>query len=112
MGANDKDLVWLQGEVKTPPFSKEARLEAGFLLRQLQLGLKLFLPQSRAMPSIGRRCQELRINDDDCIWRIMYRIDPDAIVILAVFDKKTRTTPKHIIDICKHRIRSYDNETR
>ena len=112
MSANDKDLVWLHGEVKTPPFSKEARLEVGLLLRQLQLGLKLSLPHSRAMSSIGRRCHELRINDNDCTWRIMYRIDPDAIVILAIFDKKTRTTPKHIIDICNDRIRSYDNETR
>jgi hypothetical protein len=29
----DKPLAWLHGEVKTPPFSKEARFEAGFLLR-------------------------------------------------------------------------------
>jgi hypothetical protein len=32
----EKPLVWLHGEEKTPPFSKEARLEAGFLLRRLQ----------------------------------------------------------------------------
>ena len=31
----DKPLVWLKGEVKTPPFSNQARLEAGLLLRQL-----------------------------------------------------------------------------
>ncbi len=31
-----KPLVWLKGEVKTPPFSSQARLEAGFLLRKLQ----------------------------------------------------------------------------
>ena len=30
----DKPLVWLNGEVKTPPFSESARLEAGLLLRQ------------------------------------------------------------------------------
>ncbi len=42
----DKDLVWLHGEVKTPPFSLEARLEAGYLLRQLQQGIKLVMPQS------------------------------------------------------------------
>jgi hypothetical protein len=33
-----KPLVWLHGELKTPPFSKEARIEAGGLLRRLQLG--------------------------------------------------------------------------
>jgi len=31
MDSYDKPLVWLHGEVKTPPFSKSARLEAGFL---------------------------------------------------------------------------------
>jgi len=34
----DKALVWLKGEVKTPPFSTRARLEAGLLLRRLQQG--------------------------------------------------------------------------
>jgi hypothetical protein len=38
MSETDKPLVWVQGEVKTPPFSTEARLKAGFLLRRLQKG--------------------------------------------------------------------------
>ena len=38
-----KPLVWLDGEVKTPPFSKEGRLEAGYLLRRLQNGETLGL---------------------------------------------------------------------
>lgn len=42
--APDKPLVWLKGEVKTPPFSEPARLEAGFLLRRLQQGHTLALP--------------------------------------------------------------------
>jgi len=59
----DKPLVWLQGEVKTPPFSKEARVEAGVLLRRLQRGETLSLAASLPMPTIGRRCHELRIQD-------------------------------------------------
>ena len=51
--ASDKPLVWLHGEIKTPPFSEAGRLEAGFLLRRLQQGEKLSLPQSRPMPGIG-----------------------------------------------------------
>jgi hypothetical protein len=35
MSPQDKPLVWLRGEIKTPPLSTNARLEAGFLLRQL-----------------------------------------------------------------------------
>jgi phage-related protein len=59
----DRPLVWIRGEVKTPPFSQAARLEAGYLLRLLQQGESLGLPHSRPMPAIGPRCHELRIND-------------------------------------------------
>jgi phage-related protein len=99
----------LHGEVKTPPFSKAARIEAGVLLRKLQRGERLSMPHSRPMPSIGRRCHELRIDDENVTWRIVYRIDSDAIVILEVFDKKTNKTPKQVVDSCKQRIKNYDD---
>jgi phage-related protein len=104
MSPKDKPLVWLDGEVKTPPFSKEARIEAGYLLRRLQRGDKLSMPHSRPMPTVGPRCHELRITDEGKIWRIIYRIDADAIVILEVFSK----TPKSVIEVCKRRLRDYD----
>jgi phage-related protein len=100
---SDKPLVWLHGEVKTPAFSATARLEAGLLLRRLQAGESLSLPQSRPMPSVGVRCHELRITDENRIWRIVYRVDPDAIVILEVFEKKTQEAPQEVIDTCRRR---------
>ena len=105
----DKPLVWVHGEVKTPPFSLAARIECGVLLRKLQLGEKLSMPHSRPMPSIGKRCHELRIDDENTTWRLVYRLDSDAIVILEVFDKKTQQTPKQVIDNCEKRIKNYDN---
>ncbi len=103
-----KPLVWLEGEIKTPPFGRAARLEAGFLLRRLQLGERLSLPQSRPMPAIGRRCHELRIQDERTTWRIIYRVDPDGIVIADIFAKKTRKTAAAVIERCKARLRRYD----
>jgi len=82
---NPKPLVWLHGEVKSPPFSNSARLEAGFLLRKVQNNDVLGLPHSRPMPSLGKRFHELRINDENKTWRIIYRMEVDAIVILEVF---------------------------
>ena len=108
MSPTDKPLVWLHGEIRTPPFSKAARIEAGLLLRSLQRGENLSLPQSRPMPSIGPRCHELRIVDENVNWRIVYRIDQDAIVILDVFEKKTNRTPQHVIDVCKKRLKNYE----
>jgi phage-related protein len=112
MNTQDKPLIWLHGEVKTPPFSKPTRLEAGYLLRALQKGEVLSLPHSRPMPNIGIRCHELRINDRSQTWRIIYRTDEDAIVILDVFQKKSSQTPKRVIQTCQRRIKEYDSISR
>ena len=108
MGPKDKQLAWLHGEIKTPPFSRAARLEAGFLLRRLQRGETLTMPQSRPMPSIGPRCHELRVKDVSGSWRVMYRIDSDAIVIAEVFAKKSAKTPKAVLETCTRRLKEYD----
>jgi phage-related protein len=105
----DKPLAWLHGEVKTPPFSTEARIETGFLLRRLQRGDSLSMPQSRPMPSIGPRCHELRVNDASGNWRVIYRVDADAIVIAEVFAKKSRKTPKTVLDTSRRRLKEYDH---
>lgn len=111
MSPTDKPLVWLHGEVKSPPFSAAARVEAGVLLRRLQKGEPLSLPHSRPMPGIGPRCHELRIVDENRTWRIIYRADTDAIIIAEVFRKATRQTPKHVIETCQRRLRRYDDLT-
>jgi phage-related protein len=108
MSPGDRPLVWLHGEVKSPPFSEAGRREAGFLLRMLQRGENVGMPRSRPMPDIGPRCRELRVNDGDHTWRIICRVDGDAIILVDVFSKKTRTTPKSVIDTCKDRLKRYD----
>lgn len=104
----DKPLAWLHGEVKSPPFSLAARLEAGFLLRRLQRGEVLSMPESKPMPSVGKRCHELRINDTVVQWRLIYRIDFDAIVIADVFAKKSAKTPRLVLENCRRRLQQYD----
>jgi phage-related protein len=105
---NGKSLMVLRGEIKTPPMSEAARRETGFLIRRLQQGENLELPHSRPMPSIGPRCHELRVNDLNKTWRIIYRIDEDAIVVADLFEKKTRATPRQVIADCQRRLRLYD----
>ena len=103
----DRPLVWLRGEVRTPPFSREARIKAGYLLRRLQKGEIVSMPHSRPIPSIDRRCHELRVQDRDQTWRIVYAIEPDAIVILDVFSKKSNATPQSVIETSKMRLRKF-----
>lgn len=108
MSPSDKRLVWLRGEIQSPPFSEAARIEAGYLLRLLQNGQVLGMPHSRPMPVVGSRCHELRVRDAGADWRIVYRADSDAVVIRAVFSKKTRAMPQTVIDACIRRLTEYD----
>ena len=88
-------------------------MPAGFLLRELQSSVLLSMPDSRPMPSIGKRCHELRIVDAKAgkTWRIVYRADPDAIILAEVFAKKTPKTPQKAINVCKKRLKEYDRIT-
>ena len=70
------------------------------------------MPISRPMSTIGARCAELRIVDANKTWRIVYRVDTDAVLIAEVFAKKTQATPKSVIDVCKQRLRDYDALTK
>ena len=83
-----KPVVWLDGEIKTPPFTSEGRQEAGMLLRLLQEGERLEMPQAEALANVGPRCGALRIRDAAHNWRIVYRIDSDAILVLEVYPKR------------------------
>jgi phage-related protein len=110
MGPDDKPLRWMPATLRTPPVGRAARVEAGVLLRRLQQGELLGMPDSRPMPAIGPRVHELRVPDREMrvTWRIVYRIDADAILVVHWFEKKTQTTSKRVIDLCKKRLGDYD----
>jgi phage-related protein len=105
-----KHLIWLADEIKTPPFYRSVRIEVGFLLQQLLNGELPTLPMSKPMSSVGERCHELRVNDlsNNKNWRVIYRIDDDAVIILEVFAKTTKKTPDNIIDRSQKRLGLYD----
>ena len=111
---NAKPLVLLSAGIKSPPFSDEARRRAGFLLRMLQRGELLSMPESRPMPAFGPRCHELRIVDAEArvTWRIIYRRDPNAVVIAEVFARKTQKTPDEVLWGCKARFKRFDQDRR
>ena len=70
------------------------------------------MPHSRPMPVVGVRCHELRIPDENRTWRVVYRVDQDAVVIVGVFSKTTQTTPKQVIAASQKRLREYDKVAR
>ena len=87
MPVTDKPLVWLRGEIKSPPFSADARLEAGVLLRRLQRGERasdsrkyFFAPEHRAQGSSARGLlaleagKEIAIDSSGCSPRACARL--------------------------------------
>jgi len=88
--------------------SAKVRRKVGYLLRYLQQGESLGMPESRPMPSIGGGCYELRVSDDRETWRIIYRVDEDALLIIETFKKKTQKAPAEVLRVCRKRLATYD----
>jgi phage-related protein len=82
------------------------------LLRLLQEGETLAMPLAEPLPDVGARCGALRIRDAEHNWRIVYRIDADAVLILDVYPKKTRKIPDEVMHRCKERMKRYDATVR
>jgi phage-related protein len=47
------------------------------------------------------------VRSEGVSWRILYRVDPDAIVIAEVFAKKTAKTPAAVLDTCRRRLKEF-----
>lgn len=107
---DEKEIFWAHeqiGDFRRPPFGDEAKEECAVLLRRLQLGESLSLPQSRPMPSVGNGCHELRVRDREANWRLIDFLDTDAVIVLHIFAKKTQQTPHDAITLCRRRLKIY-----
>ncbi len=60
------------------------------------------------MKGIGRACHELRMKDDGVNWRLILRVDDDAIVVVGLFARTPRTAAGRIIAVCRKRLSQYD----
>ncbi len=82
------------------------------LLRLLQAHQRLAMPHAEPLPVLGPRCGALRVRDAEHNWRIMYRLDADAVLVLEVYAKKTSKIPDEVVDRCKDRLKQYDAAVR
>ncbi|HET9768307.1 MAG TPA: type II toxin-antitoxin system RelE/ParE family toxin [Thermoanaerobaculia bacterium] len=104
-----KELVWAPGAeyISTPPMPIAVRRRAGYLLRMVQDGYSIGMPESRPMPSVGAGCHELRLSADRTEWRVIYYLDVDVVLVLGVFKKTTRRTPRQLIETFARRLRLF-----
>jgi len=61
------------------------------------------------MPIVGPRCHELRIRDRKQRWRVLYRSDDEAILVVEIFLKKRRATPADAIRRARQRLEEYND---
>ena len=106
----ERPVFFRHGEIESPPFTPAGRREVGRLLGILQRGGSIGMPHARPMPGVGPRCWELRVRDARHNWRVMVRVDPDAVLVADVFAKTTPKTPTPVIDACQTRLAAYDRD--
>ncbi|MFN8945019.1 MAG: type II toxin-antitoxin system RelE/ParE family toxin [Pseudobdellovibrionaceae bacterium] len=107
-----KRVIWDKSALETVrSFSVEVRQEVGALLRLLQGGEQLGMPQSRPMKQVGSSAFELRVKDKDGIYRVFYVLfDKHRILVPHAFTKKTQKTPQQEIETAQKRLRRLANE--
>lgn len=107
-----KQIIWDKAALETiRTFSVEVRQELGALLRLLQQGEQLGLPQSKPMKQLGSSAFELRLKDRDGIYRVFYVLfDKERIFVPHAFTKKTQKTPLQEIETGKKRLRRLVDE--
>ena len=84
-------------------FPKDVRHDMGYQIDRLQRGLD---PDDwRAIPTVGPGVRELRVHRSDNEYRCIYITTiGDAVYILHVFVKKSRTTPNKDLNIARNRL--------
>jgi len=90
-------------------FPDEARLRAGFELREVQKGND---PSDwKPMKTVGAGVREIRIRLANGAFRIIYLATlPECVLVLHAFEKKTQQTPQKEIDLATQRLKSWKAE--
>lgn len=102
----DKEIRWVGSAYDDLlAFPYESRKMAGFQLGKVQAGLD---PEDwKPFDEVGAGVREIRIKDDQGLYRVMYVAKfEEAIYVLHCFKKKTQTTSKHDKDITDTRYRA------
>jgi phage-related protein len=92
-----KDILTLPLEIREDLADVLVRLEEGHLLS---------LPLSRPLPQIGKGINELRLRDQNGIYRIIYKCKVnECVYVIHAFKKKTQKIPEKEINLIKNRLK-------
>ncbi len=85
-------------------FPEDARTDCGYQLDKVQSGEQ---PDDfKPMVAVGKGVEEIRVRDDNGIYRVIYaaRVE-EAVYVLHAFQKKTEKTSQKDIDLAKMRFK-------
>jgi phage-related protein len=92
-------------------FPEEARARLGRELFRLQMGEAVSMPISRPMPSVATGVAELRVRDQNGIFRAFYySASARGILVFHAFAKKTQSTPLLEIELARKRLKELLDE--
>ncbi len=85
-------------------FPEDAQREAGYQLDKVQRGLE---PSDwKPIKTIGHGVTEIRITDDQGIYRVIYVAKyADLVFVLHAFKKKSKKTSKNDLEIARQRLK-------
>jgi len=83
-------------------FPEDAKQDAGYQIDKVQRGEQ---PDDyKAMSSIGKGVEEIRIREDSGIYRVIYVARfAEAVYVLHAFQKKTEATAKRDVAVARER---------
>jgi len=91
-------------------FPLKAKRQVGHELDRVQRGQE---PSDwKPMKNIGTGVKEIRVKDEDGIFRVIYLVKYlDVVHVLHAFQKKTQQTYKSDLDLAKKRLKQLIEET-
>lgn len=101
-----KPVVWLgSSREDLKGFPETAQDSLGFELYRVQCGLD---PRDwKPMTSVGPGVREIRVRDENGIFRMIYlATQPDGVYVLHCFQKKTQRTTRSDLDLAMKRFKS------
>jgi len=89
-------------------FPRSARRSVGVELMKVQYGFKS--SNWKPMPSVGAGVEEIRVSEDNGIFRVVYVAKfEEAVYVLHAFQKKTQKTAKADIDLARQRFKALNS---
>ncbi len=86
-------------------FPIDVREDLADLITKLGLGLKISMPLSKPIPTLGKGVQEFRLKNASGIFRVIYIFKDGDFYLIHGFKKKSQKTSKLNLTVARKRLK-------